>query len=142
MSRTSTREDLVEALRNGTLPQQVPDAEVHSGAALARFGLPTEAQVRLPDLVAYSTAHGALFFIVIGPIQSARLAELKEWSSPVKCRRVYVSVFASRKDYAERMDKQAVNTFVWFADEPKHHLFLSGSPEASMEFLSSRFATR
>ena len=142
MSRTSTREALVEALRNAIIPQQVPDAEVLSGAALARFGLPTEAQVRLPYLVAYSTAHSALFFIDIGPIQSARLAELKEWSNPVKCRRVYVSVFSSRKDYAGQMDDQAVNTFVWFADEQKHHLFLSGSPEASAEFLSVRFATK
>jgi hypothetical protein len=112
---------LVEALRNGILPQQVPDAEVLSGAALARFGLPTEAQVRLPDMVAYSLAHSALFFIDIGPIPSSRLAELKQWSNPLKCRRVHVSVFASRKDYVAHVDEQAVDTFVWFADEPKHH---------------------
>lgn len=132
----------MKALMDRLLPQQVPDAEVHSGPALARFGLTTEAQVRLPDLVAYSAAHSALFFIDMGPIQSARLAELTEWSNPVICRRVYVSVFASRKDYAEQMDDQAVNTFVWFADEPKHHLFLSGSAEASREFFSVRFATK
>lgn len=142
MSRTSTRVALVEALRNGILPQQVPDAEVLSGAALARFGLPTEAPIRLPDLIAYSTAHSALFFIDIGPINSSRLAELKEWSNTVFYRRVYVSVIASRKDYVAHMDEQAVDTFVWFADEPKHHLFLSGSPQASAEFLSARFAAK
>ena len=142
MSRTSTREALVVALRNGILPQQVPVAEVLSSAELARFGLPTEAQVRLPDTVVYSTAHSALFFIDIGPIDSSRLAELKEWSNTALYRRVYVSVFASRKDYVAHMDEQAVDTFVWFADEPKHHLFLSGSPQASAEFLSTRFAAK
>ena len=134
--------ELLTALTDRVLPQQVPDAEVLSAAALARFSLPTEAQVRLPDLVAYSAAHSALFFIDMGPIQDARLTELKEWSRPVSGRCVYASVFASRKDYAERMDGQAVNTFVWFADEPKHHVFLSSSPEASAEFLSLRFATK
>ena len=133
---------MVVALRNGILPQQVPDAEVLSGAGLASFGLPTEAQVRLPEVVAYSTAHSALFFIDMGPIPSSRLAELKEWSSPVVCRRVYASFFASRRDYVAHMDEQAVDTFVWFADEPKHHLFLSGSPQASAEFLSARFAAK
>jgi hypothetical protein len=113
-----------------------------SGTALSRFGLPTEAQVRLPDLVAYSMEHSALFFIDIGPIASSRLAELKEWSNPVTCRRVYVSVFALRKDYVAHMAEQAVDTFVWFADEPKHHLFLSGSSQASAEFLSARFAAK
>lgn len=142
MSSTSTRVALVEELRNGILPQQVPDAEVLSGATLARFGLATEAQVRVPEVVAYSTAHSALFFIDIGPIDSSRLAELKEWSNPVTCRRVYVSVFASRKDYVAHMDEQAVDTFVWFADERKHHLFLSGSPQASAAFLSARFAAK
>ena len=142
MSSTSTRMALVEELRNGILPQQVPDAEVLSGATLARFGLATEAQVRVPEVVAYSTAHSSLFFIDIGPIDSSRLAELKEWSNPVTCRRVYASVFASRKDYVAHMDEQAVGTFVWFADEPKHHLFLSGSPQASAAFLSARFAAK
>jgi hypothetical protein len=142
MNRTSTRKALFEALWSGILPQQVPDAEVLSGAALSRFGLPTEAHVRLPDLVAYSMAHSALFFIDIGPIDSSRLAELKEWSNPVICRRVYGSVFASRKDYVAQMDEQVVDTFVWFADEPKHHVFLSGSPQVSAEFLSARFAAK
>ncbi len=142
MSRTSTRKALLEALWSGIFPQQVPDAQVLSGAALARFGLPTEAQVRVSEVVAYSTAHRALFFIDIGSIDSSRLAELKEWSNPATCRRVYVSVFASRKDYIAHMDEQAVDTFLWFADEPKHHVFLSGSPQASAEFLSARFAAK
>jgi len=137
-----TKSELLQASMDRVLPQQIPAAEVLSGAALARFGLATEAQVSVPEVVAYSSAHSALFFIDIGPIQSSRLAELKEWSNPVSCRRVYVSVFASRKDYVAHMDEQAVDTFVWFVDEPKHHLFLSGSPQASAEFLSARFAAK
>ena len=49
-----------------------------------------------------------------------------------------------RKSAVRRMhmDEQAANTFVWFADEPKHHLFISGSPEVSEAFLTARFAAR
>lgn len=137
-----TESELLTALMDRVLPQQVPDAEVLSASALARFGLPSETQVRLPDFVAYSTGHSALFFIDIGPIPRTRLAELKEWSRPVTCRQVYVSVIASRKDYPELIDDQAENTLVWFADEPKHYLFISDSPESSAAFLGARFAAR
>lgn len=41
---------------------------------------------------------------------------------------------------SKRMNDQAVNTFIWFLEEPKHSMFISGSPEASGEFLGARFA--
>lgn len=91
-------------------------------------------------MTAYSKKHGALFFVDDGAMDATRLAEFKAWSDAVTCRRLFVSVFHSRKEYAERMDGQAANTFVWFMEEPKHFVFISGSPETSAEFLSARFA--
>lgn len=129
-----------EALVNSLLPQQVPDAEVVPNTTMMRFALLPNASIRLPDLIAYSQEHGALFFIDIGAMDHTRLAELKAWSDAVDCRRVFVSVFHSRKAYAKRMDVQAANTFAWFMEEPKHTMFISGSPEASAEFLGARFA--
>lgn len=137
MNRKADRETLI----NSVLPQQVPDAEVLHSAVLEDFGLLAEATVRLPDLIAYSQEHSALFFIDLGAMDSIRLADLKDWSSPAHYRRVFVSVFSSRKEYTDRVDDQARNTHVWFSEEPKHHVFISGSSEASAEFLSARFAT-
>lgn len=136
MNSNVTRKALVEAL----LPQQVPDAEVLTQAGLKRFGLLTDTPIRLPNVIAYSQEHGALFFIDDSAMDTTRLAELKAWSDAVDCRRVFVSVFHSRKAYAKRMDVQAANTFAWFMEEPKHTMFISGSPEASAEFLGARFA--
>lgn len=136
MKSTLTRKALVEVL----FPQQVPDAEILSKAGLESFGLLADTPIRLPNVIAYSQEHGALFFIDDGAMDATRLVELKAWSDAVTCRKVFVSVFHSRKAYAERMDDQVANTFIWFMEEPKHFVFISGSPEASAEFLSARFA--
>ena len=136
MNSNVTRKALVEVL----LPQQVPDAEVLSQAGLKRFGLLTDTSIRLPNVIAYSQEQGALVFIDDGATDATRLAELKTWTDAGASCRVFVSVFHSRKEYAERMVDQAANTFVWFMEEPKHYAFISGSPDTSAEFLSARFA--
>ncbi|MCC6839077.1 MAG: hypothetical protein IT230_02850 [Flavobacteriales bacterium] len=138
MKSTLTRKALVEVL----LPQQVPDAEVVPNTAFAGFALSPNDSVRLPDLIAHSQEYGALFFIDDGAMDTTRLAELNTWSDAVTCRKVFVSVFHSRKEYAERMDDQAANTFVWFIDEPKHFVFISGSPDTSAQLLSELMAQR
>lgn len=134
---------LMEAVISSVLPQQVPDAEILSGRAdFAQFELAHDGLGALPDIVAYSTHHETLFFIHVGAIGNDRRAELHNWSSRVTRHTAHVSAFASRKDYVAHMHEQAVETFAWFADEPKHHLFISGSPEASAEFLTARFAAK
>lgn len=133
----------MKTLVGRVLPQQVPDAEMLSGlTAFEQFGLTHDGLGVRPDIVAYSTHHKTLFFIQVGAIGNDRRKELHAWSSRVTCPTVHVSVFASRKDYVAHMNEQAIDTFVWLADEPKHHLFISGSPEASAEFLSARFAAK
>lgn len=138
MRNTLTRKALVEVL----LPQQVPDAEVLPKAGLERFGLLTDTPIRLPNVIAYSQEHGALFFIDIGAMDATRLAELSTWLDAVTCRRVFISAFQSRKEYAEQMESQAANTFVWFVEEPKHFVFISGSPDTSAQLISELMTQR
>ncbi len=140
---TPAKKELLKRVVGHALPQQVPDAEILSGLTVfEQFGLMHNGLAVLPDIVAYSTHHKALFFIQVGAIGSDRRTELRAWSSRVMSHTVLVSVFASRKDYVAHMEEQAVDTFVWFADEPKHHLFISGSPQASIEFFNARFAAK
>lgn len=139
---TPSKDTVLKAVVEHVLPQQVPDAEVLSKAGLKRFGLLTDTPIRLPNVIAYSQEHGALFFIDDGAMDATRLAELKTWSDAVTCRSVFISAFQSRKEYAEQMESQAANTFVWFIDEPKHFVFISGSPDTSAQLLSELMAQR
>lgn len=133
--------DLIQAI-DRILSQQVPDAEVLAGGIeLERFGLSDRID-KLPDVVAYSATHDTLFFIQVGAINEHRRSELERWSRTASHHIACVALFASRNDYVLHMDEQAANTFIWFADEPKHHVFISGSPEASEAFWSARFAAR
>lgn len=140
------RNRLIEDLRKVVLPQQVPDAEVLvDSIAFQRFGLLPDSLSFLPDIVAYSKHHNTLFFIHADPssaIDKQRLQELERWSSAATCQIAVVAAFASRRAYAASAVELAANTYIWFADEPKHFLFISGSPQASAEFLSARFAAK
>ena len=147
-----------KALLERVLPQQVPDAEVlavcdcHGSPVLSnskapeRFGLDLANTLVLTDVVAYSKQHDTLFLIEavhgFGSIDSYRYAELCVWTSYVKCKTAFVSVFASREKFVAQMSKTEYGTHVWFADEPKHSAYLSGSVEASTRFLDARFAAR
>ena len=137
---------LIEAVRKGVLPQQVPDAEVLAdNSAFERFGLSRSGLSFLPDIVAYSKRHNPLFFIHAYPseaVDKPRFQELERWSSAATCQIAVVAAFASRRAYAASAVELPANTYIWFADEPKHFLFISGSPQASAEFLSARFAAK
>lgn len=137
---------LIEAVRKGVLPQHVPDAEVLAdSSAFQRFGLSRSSLSSLPDIVAFSKHHNTLFFIHAVPsaaIDNQRIQELERWSSAATCHIAIVAAFASRRAYAASAVEVAASTYIWFADEPKHFLFLSGSPQASAAFLSARFAAK
>ena len=61
----------------------------------------------MPEVVAYPKRNDALFLIeaVHGsdPINSIRFAELRCWTRVVKCRTVFVPVFASRESHAKQL---------------------------------------
>jgi len=135
---------LIEAVRKGVLPQQVPDAEVLADSSdFQRFGLSGGSLSLLPDIVAFSKHHNTLFFIHADPssaIDKQRVQELERWSSAATCQMAVVAAFASRRGYAASAVELAASTYIWFADEPKHFLFISGSPETSAQFISERMA--
>lgn len=147
-----------KALLERVLHLQVPDAEVlavcdrHGSTALLksdaveRFGLDTSNKLVLPDVIAYSKQHETLFFIEtvhgFGSIDEYRYSELCVWTKAVKCSATFVSVFASREQFAAQRSKTEYGTHVWFAEEPKRSAFLSASVEASTRFLEARFAAR
>ena len=137
---------LIEAVRKGVLPQQVPDAEVLGDiSAFQRFGLSEGSLSFLPDIVAFSKHHNTLFFILADQsvaIDNQRVQELQRWAIAATCHVAVVAAFASRRAYAASAVELPANTYIWFADEPKHFLFISGSPQASAEFLSARFAAK
>ncbi len=137
---------LMEAVRKVVLLQQVPDAEMLAdSSAFQRFGLSGGSLSFLPDIVAFSKHHNTLFFIHADPsaaIDKPRFQELERWSSAATCHVAVVAAFASRRAYATSAVELPAKTYIWFADEPKHFLFLSGSPQASAEFLSARFAAK
>jgi hypothetical protein len=141
--RTPSKNPVLKAVTERVLPQQVPDAEMLTGpAASERFGLPHDGLAPLPDIVAWSKEHDALFFIQVvqatGAPTTARHRALERWSDPVKCSRVFVWAYASRKAYAVNMGDLVGGTYIWFADEPKHFAFISGSAEASERFGDAR----
>jgi non-ribosomal peptide synthetase component E (peptide arylation enzyme) len=135
---------LVEAVRKGVLPQQVPDAEVLAdSSAFQRFGLSDGSLSFLPDIVAFSKHHNTLFFIHADPsaaIDNQRVQELQHWSSAATCHVAIVAAVPSRRAYASSAVELPANTYIWFADEPKHFLFISGSLDSSAQFISERMA--
>ena len=137
---------LMEAVRKVVLLQQVPDAEMLAdSSAFQRFGLSEGSLSFLPDIVAFSKHHNTLFFILADQsvaIDNQRVQELQRLASAATCHSAVVAAFASRRAYAASAAELPANTYIWFADEPKHFLFISGSPQASGEFLSSRFAAK
>jgi hypothetical protein len=145
MPRTSKSELIATILRT-VLPQQLPDAEVLQPSMWAAFGLSPEGLDPLPDIVAYSSAREALFIIQVvhgtDAHSAARQSALLRWSAAYRGPRVFVWAYASRTAYLEYMGELLADTVIWFADEPKHHAYISGAAEASHAFLSARFASR
>ncbi|MGB3525859.1 MAG: BsuBI/PstI family type II restriction endonuclease [Flavobacteriales bacterium] len=138
---TASQSDLLKAVMERVLPQQVPDAEVLTdSSAFQRFGLSF-----LPDIVAFSKYHKTLFFIYADSyeaIQQQHSQGMGSWSSAATCHSAIVAAFPSRGAYAASTIELPANTYIWFADEPKHFLFISESPNTSEQLISKRMARR
>lgn len=136
---------LMEAVRKVVLLQQVPDAEMLAdSSAFQRFGLRVAAfRSRLRHRRLFQAPQHTL----LHPRRSVRshrqasLSGTERWVAAT-CHVAVVAAFASRRAYATSAVELPAKTYIWFADEPKHFLFLSGSPQASAEFLSARFAAK
>jgi len=137
MPRTS-KPALIATILRTVLPQQLPDAEVLSPNVWAAYGLASNALDPLPDIVAYSSAREALFIIHVvhgtGAPSAARHSAVLRWSAAFRGPRVFVWAYASRTAYVENMGELLADTYVWFADQPKHHAYISGSAEMSERY--------
>lgn len=139
--------ELYQTILHTVLPQQVPDAKVLPPGGWPAYGLSPSGLDPLPDIVAYSSAREALFIIQCvtksGDAPSVeRHSALLRWSATFRGPRVCVWAYASRATYMENMGELLADTLIWFADEPAHHLYISGSPEASARLLGAQFLAR
>ncbi len=138
--------DLHRAILHTMLPQQVPGAEVLPPSTWEEFGLSTSRPKPLPDNVAYRSELKTLFIIQavhrMGAPSAARHSALLRWSAAYQGPRVFVWAYASRTAYAANMGELLADTYLWFADEPKHHAYISGSAEASDRYRKAVRALR
>jgi hypothetical protein len=145
MPRTSKPELIATILRT-VLPQQLPDAEVLPPDSWPAYGLAPAGLESLPAIVAYSSARETLFIIELvdrtGAPNAERHSALLRWSSAFRGPRAFVWAYASRTAYAANMGELLADTYVWFADEPKHHAYISGSAEMSERYRKAMRATR
>ena len=140
---TPTKSELLKAVLERMLPQQVPDAEVLTDdSAFQRFGLSRGSLSFLPDILAFSKQHNTLFLIHADPSEAIgqQRQDMERWSSAATGHSAVVVAFTSRRAYAASAVELPANTYIWFTDEPKHFLFISGSPEASEQLVSERMA--
>ena len=145
-----------KALLESLLPRKVPDAELMvvcdrhgtplnlDEAAFGRLGLSLMDRSVLPDVVAYSKENDTLFLIEAvhgyASIDSIRFAELCYWIRDVKCRTVFVSVFASRDAYVRHMTSTVIESHIWFADAPEHSVSTSSTPQEAFAVIERHVA--
>jgi len=142
----ASKPELIATILRTVLPQQVPDAEVLPTAKWAAYGLSPDGLKPLPDIVAYSSLREALFIIQsvhrTGAPSTARHNALLRWSAAYRGPRVFVWAYASRTAYAANMGELLADTVIWFADAPEHHVYISGSAEASGRYREATKALR
>lgn len=83
-----------------------------------------------PTAVLYDAARQRVFLLEAaaagGPITEARRQALAAWAAACPGELVYVSAFATRKDFALVADQIAWRTEVWLADAPQHLIHFNG----------------
>ena len=97
---------------------------------LAQVGLPYSAPDKFPDLVFWLEDREWLVLVEAvtshGPVSPKRRAELEDLLKDSPHHRVYVTAFASRKDFKQHMDEIAWETEVWVAEVPDHMIHYNG----------------
>lgn len=84
----------------------------------------------LPDIVAYSKSKNWLFlieaFYSTGTISEIRMKELKQNLSSCKAEIIYVTAFATKKEFQKNILNIAWETEVWTADNEGHLVHFNG----------------
>lgn len=85
----------------------------------------------LPDIVAYSREHNAVFLIEAvyssGVMTEARVAKLKELLKDCPCDKIFVTAFLNKKKFQSLVSTIAWESEVWIADAPDHMIHFNGS---------------
>lgn len=124
------------------LPQFAPDARLlYLGDAehkslllavndLAAIGIRVTRHDKLPDVVAYDAGRNWVFLVEAvvshGPVSSKRHMELEEALRGCTAGRVYVSAFATFRDFKRYAAQIAWETEVWIGEAPEHLLHYNG----------------
>jgi hypothetical protein len=134
------------ALQKATLelfiPRFAPDAKVlyigdaskkylHVDAeGLTKLGLNQIAHDMLPDIVLLDTKNRWLLLIEAvhssNPVSKLRHLALEEFTAGCKLPKVFVSVFATRKEFKRWVFDISWETEVWLADAPDHLIHFNG----------------
>lgn len=84
----------------------------------------------LPDIVAYSKSKNWLFlieaFYSTGTISEIRMKELKQNLASCKAEIIFITAFATKKEFQKHILKIAWETEVWTADNPDHLVHFNG----------------
>jgi hypothetical protein len=127
------RDHLREAIINKFIPHFTPEAKLLYAEStaelskLARVGIPTATNIRLPDVVLHLPKKKLLCLIELHkPISPQRHEELESLFAKSGHKREYVSAFADMKEYAHRGNAIAWNTHVWIAKIPQHMIHYNG----------------
>lgn len=99
-------------------------------AAFAALGLSFDAHGKFPDLVVHDTARGWLLLVEAvtshGPVDPKRHRELVRLFAGSAAGLVFVTAFATRRDFARYSADIAWETEVWIAESPGHLIHFDG----------------
>ena len=100
-------------------------------ATLERLGLPQfKKGQKHVDIIAYSPSKNWTYLIEAvhssNPLTPPRHLQIKEWLSDCKAGRVYVTAFATRRDFRKYASDISWDTEVWIAEAPDHLIHFNG----------------
>ena len=98
---------------------------------LTRLGLPDFCKgQKLVDIIAYSPAKNWLYLIEAvhssNPLTPPRHFQIREWLKDCAAGRVYVTAFATRRDFRKYAGEISWDTEVWIAEVPDHLVHFNG----------------
>lgn len=103
---------------------------VNDTEKLKDLGFDISVHDKMPDVVLYREDKDWLYFIEavdsVGPMDPARIIDIKNMTSNVKSGKIYVTAFLDFKKYKNFSEKLAWETEVWIADMPDHMIHLNG----------------
>jgi adenine-specific DNA-methyltransferase len=97
---------------------------------LKKLRIPITSHDKLPDVALYEKKKNWLILVEAvtshGPVSAKRHSELELMFSKCPASRVYVTAFASRKEFRKHAAEIAWETEVWISSDPEHMIHFNG----------------